>query len=86
MIIIGKIQPFMLKQQIIVTDEDKIIETIMTTMKDLPMYICNLVQKYNCNNIQIIGSKKYNQYLKTKIQQYYTTNYTLEQELNITLA
>ena len=86
MMIITNIRPFMFAQQILVFDENnKIIDTRETSIKDLPENLCALVKKYNCNIIKLAGAKKYSKGLETKINALFKAKYADAEDFQLNI-
>jgi len=76
MMIICSVRPFTLSQKIIAYDEAGVIQkTILTSMKDFPENLCEMANKYNCNKVQIAGSKLYAKGLENKVKECYLAKY-----------
>lgn len=65
--IIGIIRPFDLHQVFYVYQDGKKLDTVKTTVDEIPQTIYGLSQKYNINQIDLSGSKHYAQGLVKKI-------------------
>lgn len=50
-------------------DGNKVVETLMVDMGDLPKSIISLSEKYSCNTINIKGFKQYTKRMKSQIQE-----------------
>lgn len=65
--IVSVLQPFALTQDLIVYEDGNKLEIVPTTIEELNATVLKLVDKYNIEEIQFAGAKKYAKGLGKKI-------------------
>lgn len=82
--IISVIKPFTYTQNIFVYEGGNKIDTISTNLNELPNILFDLVDKYETNDIELVGNLKFSKGIKGKIEIAEMTKYN-ENKLNIEL-
>lgn len=83
MVIIADIKNFTFAHKIFVLDGNDIKGTFQTSIKDMPELICELVHKYDCQNIKLSGPIKIGEKISEKIKNTYYAKFASEHNLNI---
>ena len=83
--IVSVIKPFTVQQNVFVYEDGNKIEVISTPLNDIQNTMVEIADKYNINEIELIGSKKYSKGIENKIKEIEMTKYN-ENKLNIKLT
>lgn len=67
--IIGILRPFDYKQQFFVYEDGNKIDSIETTIDDLPKEVIDLAQKYEIIQVDLTGPKQYGRGIKKNIEE-----------------
>lgn len=82
--IVSVIKPFTYTQNVFVYENGDKIDTISTNLNDLPNTFFELVEKYDTNEINLIGNLNFSKGIKEKIENAEMTKYN-KNTLNIEL-
>lgn len=82
--IVSVIKPFTYTQNVFVYENGDKIDTISTNLNDLPNTFFELVEKYDTNEINLIGNLNFSKGIKEKIENVEMTKYN-KNTLNIEL-
>lgn len=83
--IVIPIKPFTFLQSIYILENDECRETNYCSIDDLTIRIFGLIDEYNIQNIDLVGSKTFLEGIKKDIQEYELTKYGKNKiKINIT--
>ena len=80
--IVSVIKPFVVNQNVFVYEDGNKIDVVSTPLNDIQNIVINTATKYEVTDIELIGSKKYLNGIKNKIEEEEMTQYN-EHKLNI---
>ena len=80
--IVSVIKPFVVNQNVFVYEDGNKIDVVSTPLNDIQSILINTATKYEVTDIELIGSKKYLNGIKNKIEEEEMTQYN-EHKLNI---
>lgn len=72
---ISLLQPFVMQQTLIVFENDKKIDTITTTLNDFPEVVYQTSIKYDCSQLEFIGTTKFAKGIGEKIEELGVSKY-----------
>ena len=82
--IVSVIKPFVINQNVFVYEDGNKIDALSVPLDSIQNIIFNTAIKYETNNIELIGSKKYINGIVNKIREIEIAQYN-EEKLNITI-
>lgn len=82
--IVSVIKPFTYNQNVFVYEDGNKIETTITNLDNLSNTLFELIDKYNTNEINLIGNLKFSKGIKEKIENAEMTKYN-DNKINIEL-
>lgn len=82
--IVSVIKPFTYNQNVFVYEDGNKIETTITNLDNLSNTLFELIDKYNINEINLIGNLKFSKGIKEKIENAEMTKYN-DNKINIEL-
>ncbi len=82
--IVSVIKPFTYNQNVFVYEDGNKIETTITNLDNLSNTLFELIDKYNTNEINLIGNLKFSKGIKEKIENAEITKYN-DKKINIEL-
>ena len=82
--IVSVIKPFVINQNVFVYEDGNKIDALSVPLDNIQNIIFNTAIKYEANNIELIGSKKYINGIVNKIREIEIAQYN-EEKLNITI-
>ena len=82
--IVSVIKPFTYNQNVFVYENGNKIETTITNLDNLSNTLFELIDKYNTNEINLIGNLKFSKGIKEKIENAEMTKYN-DNKINIEL-
>ena len=82
--IVSVIKPFTYNQNVFVYEDGNKIETTITNLDNLSNTLFELIDKYNTNEINLIGNLKFSKGKKEKIENAEMTKYN-DNKINIEL-
>lgn len=82
--IVSVIKPFTYNQNVFVYEDGNKIETTTTNLDNLSNTLFELIDKYNTNEINLIGNLKFSKGIKEKIENAEMTKYN-DNKINIEL-
>lgn len=80
--IVSVVKPFVVNQNVFVYEDGNKIDVVSTPLNDIQSILINTATKYEVTDIELIGSKKYLNGIKNKIEEEEMTQYN-EHKLNI---
>lgn len=82
--IVSVIKPFTYNQNVFVYEDGNKIETTITNLDNLSNTLFELIDKYNTNEVNLIGNLKFSKGIKEKIENAEITKYN-DKKINIEL-
>lgn len=82
--IVSVIKPFIMQQNVFVYENGNKIDVINSTLDDIEDNFLNLIDKYNIEQIELIGPKNYSKGIKKKFQEKELSKYN-KNSVNIKL-
>lgn len=82
--IVSVIKPFTYNQNVFVYEDGNKIETTITNLDNLSNTLFELIDKYNTNEINLVGNLKFSKGIKEKIENAEMTKYN-DNKINIEL-
>lgn len=73
---ISLIQPFVVKQTILVYNDKEKIDTILTSLDDFAETVYQIADEYDCSQLKFIGTTKFARGIGKKIEDLGLTKYT----------